>query len=554
MRLTITLIILLSCQLAWAQTVYESSNKGVYTLLDELANDKIIDINDMVKPWSRVYIAEKLQEALDREEMLTARQAGEIAFYMKDYRLEVIKITKNLKPGNTFPRQKMPAISLDPPALSYRDSLFAFSLRPLWEIAFIANKNTTALSNRIGAEAFGYYSQHLGIYGRYLYGYENMPLSAPEYLAGTAGQVTQVTKNGGLDYHDLTWGIMYSWRWGSLGVVNDRPEWGSNYFGANILSGRAPAFTQIRLQLNPAKWFEFNYMHGWLGSGVVDSSRSYWSGSTYKEIMRKKYIAANMFSFKPIPYLSISFGNSIIYSDIPVQVAYLVPFLFFRLADYEVSGMSDDASANSQMYFNISSRNIRHLHLYFSMFIDELSVYRFGDKNRNNFFSYKGGFRLGNWPLQDLSFTAEYTYTLPAVYDHYISTNTFASDSYTLGHYLGGNAHELFLALQYKPLRGLLLELSYNFGQHGSNAGYDGVVRADEIPMLGTITWQKNIAGLQASYAILSNASIFAGIQYSNIEGFDAEGQTATGHLIKFSPEIFWNETISGNAGIRIGL
>ena len=49
---------------------------------------------------------------------------------------------------------------------------------------------------------------------------------------------------------------------------------------------------------------------------------------------------------------------------------------------------------NSQMFFDISSRQIKHLHLYATWFIDEMSVSRFTKDDEWNFFSYKAGFRL----------------------------------------------------------------------------------------------------------------------------------------------------------------
>ncbi|MEZ5084154.1 MAG: hypothetical protein R2750_12015 [Bacteroidales bacterium] len=75
--------------------------------------------------------------------------------------------------------------------------------------------------------------------------------------------------------------------------------------------------------MKPAKWFEFNYYHGWLVSMVVDSSITDYSTDPPREVYRPKYIAANMFTFIPSKKLNLSIGNSIIYSDMGVQPAYL---------------------------------------------------------------------------------------------------------------------------------------------------------------------------------------------------------------------------------------
>jgi len=68
------------------------------------------------------------------------------------------------------------------------------------------------------------------------------------------------------------------------------------------------------------------------------------------------------------------------------------------------------------------------------------------------------------------------------------------------------------------------------------------------------LTWQKNMIGLNVNYAILSNASLFAGIYFSNIQGFDVDEHSADYYLSRYTPEIFWGETVSGSIGFHIGL
>ena len=51
---------------SFSQVVYEDiNNVGIYEFLDELANLKVITLNSVVKPYSRGYIAEKLEEAME---------------------------------------------------------------------------------------------------------------------------------------------------------------------------------------------------------------------------------------------------------------------------------------------------------------------------------------------------------------------------------------------------------------------------------------------------------------------------------------------------------
>jgi hypothetical protein len=348
---------------------------------------------------------------------------------------------------------------------------------------------------------------------------------------------------------------MASWKWGAIGIVKDHAEWGNNYNGANILSGRTPSFAQIKLQLTPVRWFEFNYIHGWLVSEVVDSSASYWDGDAYRAVFYPKYIAANMFTFRPVRNLAFSFGNSIVYSDMNVHLAYLVPFLFYKSVDHTLNATNaaGQTGQNSQLFIDISSRNIKNLHLFLTLFVDEFSIKRVSDPNAYNFLSWKGGFRLSNWPVQNLIFTGEYTYTLPMTYQHNIATTTFESNHYNLGHYLRDNSQNLYVAVTCKPVRGLVIDLSYNLGLHYNNYIYDYSPDVDKKPVMQDLTWRSSEITLRGRYEFLNNAYLFAGLIFGNTEGFDVDNQPAQYYLDRFSPALFQGKTTTLNLGFNIG-
>lgn len=557
MKKLLTIIFIIATSLATGQTVYEHiSRTSVYDLLDELANEKVIQINSVVKPYSRTFIAEKLVEALEQEDELTRRQVKDIEFYMKDYRLETEFNTSGVKPGNIFPKKDHIATALDPIGLHYRDSTFALSVRPIWGIHYFTNQTGNAYHRWGGLEGFGYIAKNIGLYSSLRDNNESQWLSAPDYFVQRQGAPIKGNPDGGVDYSETRGGLMASWKWGSVGVIKDHFTWGNSYYGSNIFSGRTPSFAHIKLYLNPVKWFEFNYIHGWLVSEVVDSTRSYWDGDTYREVFHNKYVAANMFTFIPVKHLNISFGNSIVYSDIGVQAAYLVPFLFYKSVDHTLNSTANNTGQNSQMFFDISSRNIKHLHLFVSVFIDELSIERIREKDAHNFISYKGGFRLSNWPIQNLSLIAEYTYTLPMTYQHYISTTTFESNSYNMGHYMRDNSRDLYLALKYKPIRGLVIDAFYNFAQHGNDEKYGEFDPPDEVPVLETITWQKSVVGLKARYEVVNNAYVFLGMVYSDIRGYQELQESRAvvpDYLAMFTPPVFRGINTTFEAGFNIG-
>ena len=67
------------------------NNKGIYEFLDELANNHIITINSVVKPYSRLFISLRLKEAEEKIDQLNARQQKELNFYLMDFGKELNK-------------------------------------------------------------------------------------------------------------------------------------------------------------------------------------------------------------------------------------------------------------------------------------------------------------------------------------------------------------------------------------------------------------------------------------------------------------------------------
>jgi hypothetical protein len=490
------------------------NNFGIYEFLDELANSQIISINSAIKPYSRLFIA---------RELLNERQQKELAFYLKDFGKEV-------NTGKEWDRRK--------DLLYYSDDLFSLTVNPVLGGEIFGNSSGKATYWRNGLEARGYI-QKWGFYASLRDNHEKPLLGLPEYLTGREGGHFK----GGTDWSEMQGGVTYSWKWGSAGLVKEKLQWGNNYNGANILGGNNPSFVQLKLHISPVPWFDFNYIHGWLTSMVVDSTRSYWVnnsyGTDYREVYHKKFIAANMFTFTPLKNLNISAGNSIIYSDLDFYPGYLIPVFFYKSVDHTVNDGIDNM--NSQMFFDISSTQIKNLHLYGIMFIDELSVSRFFKDDEWNFFSYKAGFRLSNIPFSNLSVTSEFTYYYPLVFQHYVPTTTFETNNYNLGHYLRDNSRELYIALDYKPLRTLNINLSYTDAIRGPDYTALGADRLGNPP-IETVEWHNTSYRLKASYQIINDLYTWLTLTHSNITGNQ-----------NWSPEFFYGIKNTISFGMTCG-
>ncbi len=487
-----------------SQTVYQHiGNYELYFFLDELANEKIIYINSAVKPYSRKFIAKKLEEAQTKEDQLNNRQKAQLRFYLKDF-------NKELKKDKNFDKR------FD--LLYYKDSLFSITVNPVAGIQYFINDSGTVYHRWNGAEAFGYIGKHLGLYANLRDNLETTPLSAESYLNKRTGATFKGGSTGiknSVEYSEMRGGITYNWDWGTIGLIKDHFSWGDNYNGANIFSGKTPSFAHIKLNLKPVAWFELNYVHGWLVSDVVDSSRSYFDDdSTFRTVMHNKYVASNIFTFKPWKTLSISLGNSIIYSDMNAHPAYLNPVMFYKSVDHTYNSTNNFSGQNAQMFGNISFRGIKHIHLYSTLFFDELNIGNmWNNEEHTNWFSLKGGIHISNL-IPNTFLTFEYTRTNPMVYKHFVTTTTFASNSYNMGHYLRDNSQEVFLQVKFHPIKNLFTSLSYTNAEKGTDYPYGRGTNVRGLPFLENEIWHNEKIECTINYQIINDG--YVGLKYIN--------------------------------------
>ncbi len=530
-RFQLILLLILLGTLSSAQEIYLApSDPGVEQLLDELANDRIISINSIAKPYSREFIVLELREAMRKDSLLSKRQRKEVTFYLGNYKAE----TRGQRSENGGP------FSYDPISFGLQNKDFAFSVRPMVNYTQFVNNNGAFYSAGAGVGFMAYLGKHVGFAASITRTFQDCILSEPQYFTQLPGGNWNTYSNGGGSYTEWTGQLTYSLKWGSLGIYHDHFSWGDGYHGASYFSGRPPAFPFVKLHLKPAKWIEFTYIHGWLSNSIDDFALVNETDQYAFASSISKHISANLLTFIPWRGLDISFGNSIVY-DGAEQLAYLNPFMFYKSVDHTLSATTID-NENSQLFLNFSSRQIKHLHLYLSLYVDEFKMSRIWTKNEHNFLSWKAGTCLSDFPIRNLSFILEGTRTLPMTYQHYDPTLTFTSDGYNLGNYLRDNSQEVYVAFIYKPIRGFSLTLSYNFAEHGDEFQYGLVPDPTILPVIKNISWLNQCITLNASYSLVAGTVVFLNYQFSKVKGD-----------VQFTAPVFLGNTNTVSAGFQMG-
>lgn len=532
----------------------------LYDFLDELLTDGVVVHQTAVRPYTRVQVAKMLTEAQAADTLLNVRQKKDLAFYLNEFALERDTMVSNYV---QYTDHSTYNLSLADPQFSYRskNSMFKMRLRPILGGNFIMSKKGVIFHRWYGAELQMDIAKHLSIWGslrdnswsgdwlsktyfptdndrrlgaRIHYGASQ----AQPALMPIAGVQYKEASYGG-DFSDSKGGIsLYAW-WGSISLQRENIRWGDAYHASNILSGRAPAAPMISLQLTPCKWFQFDYFHAWLVSNVLDSTYYYLENTTNKGVQVKnyrpmnKFMAANMFTFTPIKQLSFSIGNSIIYAEQTIQAAYLIPIAFYKSLDHLLTKGVYTQNQNSQAFASVSVCPVEHLHVYGSFYLDEFSLKRLKPSNKeNNPISYLVGFNWSGWPIKGLSLKGEFVRSYIACYTHSIDALTWQSNSFDMGHYLGDNAQSIYAELAYRPIRGLLVKMSYTHDTKYNSYAYlrnyrdaNGVIRDGGIsetlaqkPFDHAI-FRNEVVRLDGVYEVHPNMFLSLALEYNHARG-----------------------------------
>ena len=587
------LLVILLCVSAWgmAQNIpVPLTQVKLYDFLDELLADGVLVHQTAVRPYSRKQVATMLLEAQDADSLLNIRQKRDLAFYLNEYALERDTMVSNYV---QYTDHSTYNVSLADPQFSYRskDNMFKMRLRPILGGNLLMSKKGVIFHRWYGAELQMDIAKHLSIWGslrdnswsgdwlsktyfptdndrrlgaRIHYGASQlqpalMPIAGVQYKEA----------NYGGDFSDSKGGIsLYAW-WGSISVQRENIRWGDAYHASNILSGRAPAAPMISLQLTPCKWFQFDYFHAWLVSNVVDSTYYYVEETTNGTVRNyrpmNKFMAANMFTFTPIKQLSISFGNSIIYAERSIQAAYFIPIAFYKSLDHLLTKGVRTQNQNSQAFASLSVRPVEHLHLYGSMFVDEIKFSRFKPSNKeNNPLSYLVGFNWSGWPVKGLSLKAEFVRSYIASYIHSIEALDYTTNSFDMGHYLGDNAQSIYAELAYRPIRGMLIKASYtNDTKYNSYAYLRNNISATiaQKPFDHAI-FRNEVVQLDGVYEVHPNMYMTLTLQYNHARGFDniktdalpsEDIGNAQYYLDKYMPRYFQGKNLSVSAAFSFG-
>jgi len=222
-----------------------------------------------------------------------------------------------------------------------KDSLFYFIVDPVFGASYFnTTQNEKILHTWNGAMFSGLWGDHLSFSAKFVDNHEKKNPLKNRAFSRERG-IFVATSMG--DFSDVTADISYENKFLNFSAGKDYLQIGSGNDGQIIFGDKPPTIPYFKYSLKFTDWMELFYYFGFLKSGIVDSTSLRYSSinsndkklaaysRTYDDI--SKYLALHAIFLKPNEDLTLTLGESIVFSD-RIKYPFLIPIMFFRLADH----------------------------------------------------------------------------------------------------------------------------------------------------------------------------------------------------------------------------
>ena len=253
----------------------------------------------------------------------------------------------------------------------------------------------------------------------------------------------------------------------SFQIGRERVLWGTGYINKLILSDNPPPFDFIRFNIS-YKSLSYNFLHGWLVQMPTFTPIDSLSGDF--KTKGSKYIAVSRLGFQPGSKLSLGVTQMVIYSNRPVEAAYLTPFLFFESAQRSLNDLD-----NSFLSFDGRYLVSQGIEINSSIIFDDINLKRLfnGEWNGNNNGTawQVGAIITSPLLIHDLIAKVEYIQIRPYMFSHpgLKGALTYTNNGYLLSPDIQPNSTLFSTEINYRFSRELYAQLNYSHELHGNN-------------------------------------------------------------------------------------
>ncbi|RPI18429.1 MAG: hypothetical protein EHM58_05675 [Ignavibacteriae bacterium] len=251
--------------------------------------------------------------------------------------------------------------------------------------------------------------------------------------------------------------------WLGLTIGREALNMGPGYLDNLFLSNKNVApFDFLKLDLHYKK-IRYSFFH----SSIVGSD-------TAGVQLSSKYLVFHRVEIGPMfsGFMKLGFSEMLLYSNTPINFAFLNPFAFLTSADLNAELPGKDAN-NALIGIDAQFFPVKKLSLQGSLLIDDLDFETLGKSNaasNTNKFAFQGGLSWQDaFMLKNLNLIYEFTHIEPFVYTHRLNKNSYTHWNLPLGHALNPNSDEHAFNLSYNLGSRLNVNLMYQLQRTGLN-------------------------------------------------------------------------------------
>jgi len=470
------LILLFPVNQSRAQAELVPPSDKIYNFLDRMLTEGIIqNYSSSMVPISRREIGKLLAEINNRKTKLTRTDKYFLEDYLIEYSYDINRSLKksssffsNLKFKDIFGNKKQKYL------YASADSSASFFWDAIGEIKYIgANGDSLGkphlLLGQLGTRLRGTLFKSVGYYlrisnGVRLGGTQEDGKFAAEFEP-TLASTRKFVSEGGKTYDSFEGYLRYATAsdWLGLTIGREALRFGTGFIDKMLISNQNSApFDFIKLDLSYKK-LRYSFFH----SSIVGNDTS---GNQ----LQSKYLVFHRFEIGPIfnGFARLGFSEMLIYSNVPINFAFLNPISFLTSADLntELPGKNTN---NALIAIDAMFYPAKNLTLQGTFLIDDINFETLGksDKTGNdNKFAFQGGC---NWQdalfLKNLALTYEYSRIDPFVYSHRQNNNSYTNWNLPIGPALNPNSDEHAVRLSYDFGSRLNITLTYKRQRSGMN-------------------------------------------------------------------------------------
>jgi hypothetical protein len=455
---------------ALSQSEKVEINNSVYDFLNRLYIKGIIkNYSNTLLPLSRRKIVDYLQILNKQPEKLNEMELKKLQDINTEFEYDLFMTDSNkielFGKGNFLNNFEKVFSEKEKYLYSYTDSLNTFFADAIFETKSIIaggdvfdNKNSSLL--RWGGRARGTINKHLGYYilatNGQVIGDKDLALTDP---ALTNNYKIHEGKSTNFDFTEGY--ISYDADFYSLQLGREKVSVGNGYKEKMIISP-VNAMDFVKFEVNFGK-INYTFMHNWI---LSKETMLYDNLTGDKAQFDSKYLATHRLGLSLLESnLELGFSEMIIYSNRPVEIAYMTPLIFYKSVEHSLQDRD-----NALITFDASVRPINKLKLYGTFIIDELDFSKIGTNWWGNLFSYQvGAFVAEPLNIENFDFCCEYIKILPYTFSHRFIENNYTNYNSFIGANMNPNSDKLWLNGKYYLDNRLNFQLGLGFERHGKN-------------------------------------------------------------------------------------